>query len=116
MKRLRKIRIERNLTQSDIAEKIGVSTNTYSRYERGERNPNPEILEKISRCLDISVDYIIGNIDTPLTLSQFNFNKELDDLSYEEIFKKYELLFDEKPLNKEIAIKILDLIRDLTTK
>ena len=62
--RLKKMRIEKNLTQTDIAKMIYISQPAYSKYEMGTASPNPETLKKLAEVLNVSVDYLIGN-DVP---------------------------------------------------
>ena len=41
--RLKELRKERNLTQTDLAKELGVAMNTVSIWERGERQPNDDV-------------------------------------------------------------------------
>lgn len=50
-KKLREIREEKHLTQVDVAEGAGISTNHYAQIERGESNPTIGTLENILRVL-----------------------------------------------------------------
>lgn len=51
---LARIRRERGLTQADMAEKLGVHTTQYARWERGESEPRIGMLQKIADALGIS--------------------------------------------------------------
>lgn len=53
-------RLSVHMTQSDVAEKIGCSKNAYSRYERGEREPNIDTLCRIADIFRISLDELVG--------------------------------------------------------
>lgn len=46
-----KIRLEQNLTQSDLAKKVGTAQSNISRLESGNYNPTLEFLEKIANSL-----------------------------------------------------------------
>lgn len=61
--RLREIRIERGISQEEIAKAIGVSRSTYTNYELGNREPSLTILVKICDFFDVSADYLLGRID-----------------------------------------------------
>ena len=52
-KRLKELRIQRNLTQSELAEMIGLSTNFIGMVERGERNTSVDKIFKIAEAFDI---------------------------------------------------------------
>lgn len=61
--RLTMLRMERNWTKKETAEKIGLSTGAYANYEYGNREPNQEILSKIAKVFNVSVEYLVsGNL------------------------------------------------------
>ena len=57
---IRSLRIDRGLTQKQVAEVLGVSQNTYSQYEIGVLNYPVEALMKLADFYDVSVDYLLG--------------------------------------------------------
>ena len=61
--RLKEQRQKKGLKQSEVAEKIGVSTQSYSTYENG-REPNYDILKNIADYFDCSIDYLLGLSET----------------------------------------------------
>lgn len=63
--RLKTLRIQRKMTQSELAKKIYISQPAYSKYEVGTASPNPETLCKIADALDVSVDYLLGSDSQP---------------------------------------------------
>lgn len=58
--RLKKERIKRNLTQTQLAEMCGLSFQWVSLYETGRRKPAFEQLKKIAIGLSVSSDYLLG--------------------------------------------------------
>ena len=56
--KLKELRIERNITQKEIANYLECSTNVYSRYEIGTRNPSYEVLIKIADFYNVSTAYL----------------------------------------------------------
>ena len=58
-------RNELNMTQSALAEIIGVDIMTVSRWERGKQEPSIETLKKLSTLFNCSIDYLV-NPTTPL--------------------------------------------------
>ncbi|MBR5155933.1 MAG: helix-turn-helix transcriptional regulator [Clostridia bacterium] len=62
-KRLRDLREDRNLRQTDIAEFLGIQQTVYSRYERGFQNIPIEYLIKLSEFYGVTTDYILGLSD-----------------------------------------------------
>lgn len=60
MQRLKELRTQRGLTQSQIGELLGVSCVTIARYEAGEREPSNAKLTTLANFFDVSVDYLMG--------------------------------------------------------
>lgn len=58
---IRKLRLEKGLTQKDLAEKSGTSLSALNKYERGDRTPKIDSLEKIAEALNVQVNYLLGN-------------------------------------------------------
>jgi transcriptional regulator with XRE-family HTH domain len=58
--RIRALREDKDLSQSDIAKMLNISQSTYSRYENGNLDIPTEILISLSKYYDVSVDYILG--------------------------------------------------------
>ena len=57
------LRKELNMSQAELAEKLGVSQQTISKYERGTREPDNETLAKLAEIFDCSIDYLLGKTD-----------------------------------------------------
>ena len=60
MCRLKDLREDRDLKQSEIARILNCSQATYSRYENGELNIPVDSLEKLAIYYNTSIDYIVG--------------------------------------------------------
>ena len=59
--RLAQLRREHDYTQEQLAELIGVSRQTISKWETGAANPDIEKLMQLSKLYNCSVDYMVGN-------------------------------------------------------
>ena len=64
--RLKLARKRRGITQKEIAEKIGVSTSSYKHYENAENLPSLLTLKALADVLDVSTDYLLGRLDSPV--------------------------------------------------
>lgn len=53
--RIQELRKKNNLTQSELAEKIGLSTNFIRMVERGERNTSVDKIFKLAKAFNISL-------------------------------------------------------------
>ena len=58
---LKSIRIKKNLTQDEMAEKLLVTRQAISRWENGETEPNIESLKLLSTIFNISINTILGS-------------------------------------------------------
>ena len=58
--RLREVRTEAGLTQAQFGERLSVSQDTVSLWEKGRSVPTTETLAMICRNFNISADYLLG--------------------------------------------------------
>ena len=63
MNRLRELRIEKGLLQSDIAKIVGKKDRIIGFYETGERDPSTETVLKLAEFFNVSTDYLLGKSD-----------------------------------------------------
>ena len=75
MNNIKKLRVKRNITQVDLANKIKVKQETISAYESNKALPSADALVKIADYLNTSTDYLLGRIDDDSPLSGFNFKE-----------------------------------------
>lgn len=54
------LRKQNNLSQADLAKKVGISRTIVGNYERNTNTPSIDILIKISHVFNVSIDYLIG--------------------------------------------------------
>lgn len=57
---LKKLRLKENMTQAQLAQKLGVTKSVISAYETGLRLPSYDILIHISKIFYVSTDYLLG--------------------------------------------------------
>lgn len=62
-KRIRDLREDKDLNQTEIAKILGMSQTGYSKYETGENDIPTAILIKLARFYDTSIDYLLGETD-----------------------------------------------------
>lgn len=61
--RLKDLREDNDLTQTQIAKLLNVKQNTYSQYENGKRDIPINLLWKLADFYETSVDYLIGRVN-----------------------------------------------------
>lgn len=64
-KRVRDLREDHDLTQTEISEILHCSQRVYSNYERGDIDIPTVILIKIADFHDVSVDYLLERTNNP---------------------------------------------------
>lgn len=62
-KRIRDLREDKDLNQTQIAKMLGMSQTGYSKYETGENDIPTTILIKLARYYNTSIDYLLGETD-----------------------------------------------------
>lgn len=87
MNRLKQLRLERGLLQSDIAKVIKKSERTVGFYETGERDMNTETLSTLADFFNVSIDYLLGKTNIRNIEDEFKFayHKEIEGLTEDEI-------------------------------
>jgi transcriptional regulator with XRE-family HTH domain len=89
---LKKIRIEKNISQQELADAISSHSTHISRYERNMAAPSIDVVKKIGEALDVSIDTLIyGQQDEKAKTS-------LKDTDLLNLFTKVQLL-DKQDLN-----------------
>lgn len=69
MYRIRDLREDADLRQSDMAKILKMQTTVYRRYENGEREVPLNIAILIAKYYNVSLDYLAGLTDTPRPLN-----------------------------------------------
>ena len=84
MNRIKEIRQEKNLSQTDIAKALGVTRQAISLYEKGDREPKLETWQKLADFFNVPVDYLLGISKDRSTLTIDDLNPEEQE-AYERI-------------------------------
>lgn len=107
---LKDLRKSRNMTQKEVAAALGISQNSISMYERGEREPDMKLLSAFGELFQVDMNYLLGAQartapqsaeEQPLTArDQRDIGKKLRSML--ELFDSDEaLMFDGEPLDDE---------------
>ena len=92
-KRIREERTCLNLTQSELAETIDISTTYMGSIERGERSLTLDTLIRLVNRLGVTIDYLLSD--------------SVSD-SYNNILEQFKQIIDQQPLErKQLAINML---------
>lgn len=63
MNKIKELRTEKGLTQSQLGAYLGVNQTAIGKYERGELEPNHQNLINLANLFECSIDYLIGRSD-----------------------------------------------------
>lgn len=61
--KLKSLRIEKKLTQKQVADQIGLAISAVSSYESGSRYPSYDVLVRLAHIFHVSTDYLLGMTD-----------------------------------------------------
>lgn len=59
-KKLKMLRLEKGLKQTEVSDALGLSKNAFANYEMGIREPSLETLKKICKFFEVSSDFLLG--------------------------------------------------------
>lgn len=112
--RIKELRTQKKLTQSELSEIIKSSRGTIAKYERDERTPSFAMLSLIADALDTTVDYLQGKTDNALktahnTSDSGDENKKQVDLSDDELI----MSFEGKELSDDYKQAIIAMLRTM---
>lgn len=118
---LKNLRLDNDLSQIKLSEKLGISRSTYSNYENGVSEPDLDMLIKISNFFDCSIDGLLkGKVATesypfdPPESHKTNFNFDINKFTVGKLIRKLEnnkryYQNHLKQINKEIGLKIKEI-------
>lgn len=61
--KLKSLRLEKKLTQKQVADRIGLAVSAVSSYESSSRYPSYEVLVQLARIFHVTTDYLLGMTD-----------------------------------------------------
>lgn len=96
--RLKELRKKNNLTQQELADKVGTNRVNVTKWETGRTEPTLESIIKLAHIFEISVDYLLGNTD-------IHYPNFLTDS------KTYKEKIPQEEIEKEITKQLGDIAR-----
>lgn len=115
---LAKLRKEKNLSQYKLAELMNFSRGQIANYEQGSREPDFETLERFADFFDVSIDYLLGRSNEPISymdqIQEANSHLDTQDMSKQlELFQiklksDENLTFNGEPMSDEDKDSLLE--------
>lgn len=118
-KRIKALRLKKNLTQKELANKLNLTPKMVSFYELGERVPPTDALEKLADIFGVTTDYLLcrtGFITCPVCYNTYDPLNESDSKQHIEFhnrFIKAQKIFGRIPIYEEAHKIRTSLIADI---
>ena len=81
--RIKDLREDRDLRQSDLAAATGIDQRTISNYETGKTSPDAYALIRLADYFDVSIDYLVGRTSNDISVEEKRYriiNKIAEEL------------------------------------
>jgi len=114
-KRLRKLRNEKKLTQSELGKIINVSKVSISGYESGDRTPDTDNLRRLADYFEVTSDYLLGREDKRIESMDEELERILKDPQTNLMFNDWQGMDEEQRQEALRMIKFI-LYKDETKK
>lgn len=86
--KIKDLRKEHNITQTELANVLGISDRAVGYYEAGEREPDYRTLSKIASYFNVSIDYLLGMSETRNIMTKLEYYRTTAGLSQLELAEK----------------------------
>lgn len=97
------LRRKNRLSQAALGKLIGTSGDVIGRYERGDITPSIEVVIKMAKTLEVSLDYLVGRSNVTL------YNQE--------IIQRMEAISRLSETNQAFVFRLIDMVlRDVVIK
>ncbi|AYB39712.1 helix-turn-helix domain-containing protein [Brevibacillus laterosporus] len=106
--KLKSLREQKGWTQAQVANKLGVSSQVISNYERDYRSPDKEMLPLISNVFGCSLDWLLG-----ATAREQIKSESEENLVVEKLKNRYRLEFDGREATDEEIEEAIRYIKAL---
>ena len=110
--KIKELREREKYSQKELGLKLGISPSTIWMYEQNRRSPGKDMLLKIAKVFNVSVDYLLSSDTYNTTSTKENHNyKDVNDIlktAKEQLMNTEALLFNGEPASEEAIQSILD--------
>lgn len=97
--RIKELRQQKKLTQSDLAAKVGLTYIQIGRYETLKSNPSADVLQRLAQALDTTADFLMKGTDDEAVAAQ---------LTDRELLKQFKQVEQLAPEDKHLIKTFID--------
>lgn len=109
-KRIKLLRTEKDVTQKELADFLGLTPKMISFYEKGERFPPHDIISKLSDYFNVTTDYLLGKTDKKNTTDEIEEEKDIEKV-IDELLQQDGLMLCGEAVDEEALILLRNSIR-----
>jgi transcriptional regulator with XRE-family HTH domain len=109
-KRIKLLRTEKEVTQKELADFLGLTPKMISFYEKGERFPPHDIISKLSDYFNVTTDYLLCKTDKKNTSNETEEEKDIEK-AIDELLQQNGLMLCGDELDDEALLLLRDSIR-----
>lgn len=113
---LRALRLEKGITQKELADSVGIAVQSIINYENGRREPNSKAMVALERYFNVSGEYLRGDADRATFLSKSeDIQEDLDELIA--LFLRFKTEFSTSAQDEQLlAVAVLEATVDLLSR
>ncbi len=108
--KIRELRKNAGMTQSELALKLGISASAVGMYEQGRREPDGEMLLRLCSVFSVTTDTLLGNTENIQKQEKREVSEVFDEFTGL-LSSQQGLMFDGVPLNDEDRNKLIDAVK-----
>lgn len=117
LRQLRIIRKQNKLSQQQLSDILGISRSTYCSYETGRRNPDMDVLMKLSRFYKLPLDRFVSEIETDFLNDEDYYEGQTDTRYLSQLSREErELIVNLRRLDNKERKSIKSLVDEKANK
>ena len=107
------LRQKLDMKQRELADKVGITEATLSRYENGKRNPRGDIAAKLAKALGVTTDYLLNENSNDVSQHKASTPPKKDQNDHDTFMEEAKALFMNGEIEEDDKEKIFKDISDL---